>query len=156
VYSTRDGKRWDHAASEAFGIPMQVVDSRKELKGEKDVILDCQPIFGTDEMTAPVSAPQPRQFKVGTSYPVSIRLQYQDRMLPMTVTSSTPPGSVEFQARIGFGTAVEFSQPKPTSWTPGRVYHMRKANSTQKNTGLQSAPVSKTVTVKMTMRYSVV
>jgi hypothetical protein len=28
VYSTRDGELWDHAASEAFGIPTQVVDSR--------------------------------------------------------------------------------------------------------------------------------
>jgi hypothetical protein len=33
VYSTREGDRWDRAASEAFGIPMQVVDSRREIKG---------------------------------------------------------------------------------------------------------------------------
>jgi hypothetical protein len=57
VYSTRDGERRDHAASEVFGIPMQVVDSRRDLKGEMDVVLKCQPIFGTDEMTAPISSP---------------------------------------------------------------------------------------------------
>jgi hypothetical protein len=92
---------------------MQIVDPWREIKGEKDVLLKCQPIFGTDEMTAPISAPKPRQFKTGTSYPVDIKLQFRDRMVPMKITSSTPPGGVEFQARIAFGTVVEFNQPRP-------------------------------------------
>jgi hypothetical protein len=148
VYSIRDGDRWDQAVSDAFGIPMQVVDSRRELKGEVDVCFKCKPIFGTDEMTAPVNAPKPRQFKTETSYPVDIKLQFRERMVPMKITSSTRPGSVEFQARIAFGTAVEFIQPRPASWTPGRVYHMKKVNNPR------MTPVSGNVTVRMTMRYS--
>jgi hypothetical protein len=78
VYATKEGARWDRAASEAFGIPMHVVDQRTELKGETDVVLKCKPVFGTDEMTDPVVAPGRRQFRVGTSYPVHIRLQFKD------------------------------------------------------------------------------
>jgi hypothetical protein len=136
---------------------MQIVDSRRELKGEKDVVLKCQPIFGIDEMTASVSAPKPRQFKTGTSYPVNITLQFQDRMVQMKIMSSTPPESVEFQARIAFGTVVEFNQPRPTTWTPGRVYCMRKVNDPQKRSANpRTTPRSRNVTVRMTMRYSIV
>jgi hypothetical protein len=46
VYATKEGERWNRAASEAFGIPMHVVDSRTELKGEKDVSMKCKPVFG--------------------------------------------------------------------------------------------------------------
>jgi hypothetical protein len=131
VYMTREGEQWDRVASEAFGIPMKVVDTRTDLKGESDVTLKCKPIFGTDEMAAAISAPGRRQFRAGASYPVQIRLQLKDRMIPMTVTSSMPTGSVEFQARIHFGTVVEFKLPKPTSWTQGRIYHMRKVANSQ-------------------------
>jgi hypothetical protein len=57
VYARREGTRWDKAASEAFGIPMHVVDPRTEIKGDEEVILKCKPIFGVDEMTAPISTP---------------------------------------------------------------------------------------------------
>jgi hypothetical protein len=117
ISTTREGERWDRVASEVFGIPKKVVDPRTELKGEKEVILKCTPIFGTDEMTAPISAPERRQFRMGTNYPVHIKLQFKDRMLPMEIPSSAPTGYVEFQARIRFGTVVEFRQLKPTSWT---------------------------------------
>jgi hypothetical protein len=100
VHEKRDGERWDRAASEAFGIPMHVVDTRTDIKGEADVVLKCRPIFGTDEITAPVSAPGRRQFKAGTGCPVHIRLQFKDRMIPLNVLTSTPVGCVELQARI--------------------------------------------------------
>jgi hypothetical protein len=122
---------------------MDVVGSRTELKGEKDVILKCEPIFGTDEMADPVVAPGRRQFRVGTSYSVHIRLQFEDRMVPLEMLSSTPTGCVELQARIHFGAVVEFNHPKPTSWTPGRIYHMRSV-ATPQTRGLpsQSAPTT--------------
>jgi hypothetical protein len=102
VYTTKEGERRDRAASEAFGIPMHIVDSRTKLKGMENVILKCKPVFGEDEMTAPVVAPGRRQFRGGTSYPVHIQLQFKDRMVPLEVLSSSPAGYVEFQARVHF------------------------------------------------------
>jgi hypothetical protein len=134
---------------------MQIVDPRREIKGEKDVYLKCKPIFGTYEMTAPVSHPKARQFTAGTIYPVDIKLQYRERIVPMKITSSTPPGSVEFQARIEFGTSVEFEGPRPASWTPGRVYHMRKVRDPQQVIAdPRMTRISGNVTVRITMRDS--
>jgi hypothetical protein len=48
VYATKEGARWDRTASEAFGIPMQVVDTRTELKGDSNIVLKCRPAFGLD------------------------------------------------------------------------------------------------------------
>jgi hypothetical protein len=92
---------------------MQIVDPRRDIKGEKDVYLKCKPIFGTDEMTAPVSRPKRRKFATGIGYPVDIKLQYREGMVPMKITSSTPLASVAFQARIAFGICVEFEDPRP-------------------------------------------
>jgi hypothetical protein len=64
VNVTKEGTRWDRAAKEAFGIPMQAVDTRTEIKGDSNVVLKCRPVFGSDEMTAPVSAPGRRQFSL--------------------------------------------------------------------------------------------
>jgi hypothetical protein len=155
VYATKEGTRWDRAATEAFGIPMQVVDTRMELKGDSDVVLKCRPVFGTDEMTAPVSAPGRRQFRPGTGYPVHIKLQFKDRMVPLEVPSSCPAGYVEFQARIHFGAVVEFNQPKPTTWTPGRIYQMKRVKTPQsRGLTFQSTPPSNEVKVKMTVKCS--
>jgi hypothetical protein len=131
VYTTKEGERWDRAASEAFGIPMHIVDPRTELKGMENVILKCKPVFGEDEMTAPILAAGRRQFRGGTSYQVHIKLQFKDRMVPLEVLNSSPAEYVEFQARVHFGAVVEFNQPKPTTWTPGRIYHMRRATDPQ-------------------------
>jgi hypothetical protein len=155
VYTTKEGERWERAASEAFGIPMQVVDTRTDIEGESDVVLKCRPVFGTDEMTAPISAPGRRQFMAGTSYPVHIKLQFKDRNVPLEVLSSAPTGCVELQARIHFGAVVEFSQPKPTSWTPGRIYQMRRVTSSQERRGTsQATPPGSDVKVRMTVKYS--
>jgi hypothetical protein len=94
IHTRKEGERWNRAASEAFGIAMHVVDPRTELKGESDVVRKWRPIFGEDEMTTPISAPGKRQFQVGTSYPVHIKLQFRDPMIPMDITSSTPTGYV--------------------------------------------------------------
>jgi hypothetical protein len=134
---------------------MQVVDDRRDIKGQIDVCLKCRPVFGTDEMTAPISAPRLRQFKAGTSYPVDIKLRFQDRVISMKTTRATPSGCVELQARIQFGVAVEFEQPKPTSWAPGRVYQMRRVSGQSgRNQGYRMTSASGNVTVRMTMRYS--
>jgi hypothetical protein len=126
VYARREGTRWDRAASEAFRIPMQVIDTRTEIEGGSEIVLKCRPVFGMDEMTAPVSAPNRRRFQSGTSYPIHIKLQFKDRMVSLEVLNSSPAGYVEFQARIHFGAVVEFSQPKPTTWMPGRIYQMKR------------------------------
>jgi hypothetical protein len=155
VYTTKEGERWDRAASEAFGIPMHIVDPRTELKGMENVVLKCKPVFGQDEMTAPIVAPGRRQFRGGTSYPVHIKLQFKDRMVPLEVLSSSPAGYVEFQARVHFGAVVEFNRPKPTTWTPGRIYHMRRVTDPQtRKPVLQTTSTSNDATVKMTMQYS--
>jgi hypothetical protein len=122
-----------------------------------DIILKCKPIFGLDEMMAPVSAPNRRQYQPGKSFPVRIKLQPKDRMGPLEVFNSSPAGHVEFQARIHFGTAVEFFIPKPTTWTPGRMYQMRrvKTQQPQEPTG-QTASLKGEVKIKMTMKYSIV
>jgi hypothetical protein len=39
VYARREGTRWDRTASEAFGIPMQVVDTRTEIEGGSEIVL---------------------------------------------------------------------------------------------------------------------
>jgi hypothetical protein len=108
-------------------------------------------------MTATISAPNQRQFQAGKSFPVRIKLQLKDRMVPLEVLNSSPAGYVEFQARIHFGTPVEFMIPKPTTWTPGRIYQMRRVKSQQSQgqTG-QSAPSNGDVKIKMTMIYSTV
>jgi hypothetical protein len=155
VYATKEGERWDRAASEAFGIPMHVVDQRTELKGEKDVILKCRPVFGTDKMTEPVVAPGRRQFRAGTSCPVHTRLQFKYRVVPLEILSPTSTGCVELQARIHFGAVVEFNLPKPTAWTPGRIYHMRRVTEPQtRGFAFQSTPATNEVKVRMTMKYS--
>jgi hypothetical protein len=48
--------------------------------------------------------------------------------------------------------AVEFSTPKPTSWSPGKIYQMRRVKS---GTGQMNSPTAE-VTVKMNVKYSVV
>jgi hypothetical protein len=62
IYAKKEGTRWDKAASEAFGIPMQIVDPRTEIEAEGEVVLKCRPVFGMDEMTAAMSAPSRRLF----------------------------------------------------------------------------------------------
>jgi hypothetical protein len=126
VFGKREGKQWDKAASDAFGIPMQITDPRTEIAAGDSVVLKCKPIFGLDEMTAPISAPNRRQFQAGKSFPGRIKLQLKDRMVPLEVLNSSPAGYVEFQARIHFGAAVEFNTPKSTSWSPGTIYQMRR------------------------------
>jgi hypothetical protein len=155
VYAIREGTRWDRAASEAFGLPMQVVDTRTAIEGGSEIVLKCRPVFGMDEMTAPVSAPKRRPFQSGTSYPVNIKLQFQDRMVPLEVLSSSPAGYVESQARIHFGAAVEFSQPKHTAWTPGQIYQMKMVRTLQSR-GLtyQTTSSGNEVKIKMTVKYS--
>jgi hypothetical protein len=150
VYQRRVGEQWDKAASDAFGIPMQITDPRTEIAAGDKVILKCKPIFGLDDMTAPISAPNRRQFQVGKSFPVRIKLQSKDRMVPLEVLNSAPPGQVEFQARIHFGVSVEFNVPKPTSLAPGKIYQMRRVKTNQ------ASPPSSDMNVKMTMKYSVV
>jgi hypothetical protein len=152
VFGRREGKQWDKAASDAFGIPMQIADPRTEIVAGENVVLKCKPIFGLDEMTAPISAPNRRQFQVGKSIPVRIKLQFKDRMVPLEVLNSAPVGSVELQARVHFGVAVEFNIPKPTSWSPGKIYQMRRVKSGAGQTSSLTAEVK----VKMTMKYSVV
>jgi hypothetical protein len=152
VYGRREGNQWDKAASDAFGIPMQITDPRTEIVAGDSVVLKCKPIFGLDEMTAPISAPNRRHFQVGKSIPVRIKLQFKDRMVPLEVLNSAPVGSVELQARVHFGVAVEFNIPKPTSWSPGKIYQMRRVKS---GVG-QANSLTAEVKVKMTMKYSVV
>jgi hypothetical protein len=153
VFGKREGTQWDKAASDAFGIPMRITDPRTEIAAGDNVVLKCKPIFGMDEMTAPISAPNRRQFQAGKSFPVRIKLQLQDRMVPLEVLNTAPAGNVEFQARIHFGTAVEFIIPKPTVWTPGRIYQMRRVKSNQTR---QAATQGGEVKVKMTVKYSTV
>jgi hypothetical protein len=98
VHGKREGDQWDRAASSAFGIPMQIADPRTEIAAGEEVILKCKPIFGLDEMTAPISAPIRRQFRPGNSIPVQIKVQLKDRMVPLQVLNSTPVESAEFQA----------------------------------------------------------
>jgi hypothetical protein len=129
---------------------MQITDPRTEIVAGETVILKCKPIFGLDEMTAPISAPNRRQFQAGKSFPVRIRVQLQDRMAPLEVLNNALVGSVEFQARIHFGVAVEFKAPKPTSWAPGKTYQMRRVKPNQ-----MCSPTTE-VKVRMTMKYSVV
>jgi hypothetical protein len=129
---------------------MQITDPRTEIAAGEKVILKCKPIFGLDEMTAPISAPNRRQFQAGKSFPVRIRLRFKDRMVPLEVLNTAPVGQVEFQARIHFGVAVEFNVPKPTSWSPGKIHQMRRVKANQ-----TSSP-SGEMKVKMTMKYSVV
>jgi hypothetical protein len=116
--------------------------------------LKCRPVFGVDEMTSPVSAPNRRRFQSGASYPVLIKLQFKDRMVRLEVLSSSPARYVEFQARIHFGAVVEFSQPKPTTWTPGRIYQMKRVKTPQSR-GLtyQTTASSKEVKIKVTVKY---
>jgi hypothetical protein len=152
VFGRREGNQWDKAASDAFGIPMQITAPRTEIAAGESVILKCKPIFGLDEMTAPISAPNHRQFRAGKSIPVRIKLQFKDRMVPLEVLNSAPVASVEFQARVHFGVAVEFMIPKPTAWYPGKIYQMRRV----KQGGGQTKPPTTDVKVKMTVRYSVV
>jgi hypothetical protein len=60
VFGKREGTQWDKAATDAFGIPMQITDSRTEIAAGENIVLKCKPIFGLDEMTAPISAPNRR------------------------------------------------------------------------------------------------
>jgi hypothetical protein len=73
-------------------------------------------------------------------------------MVPLEVLNSAPVGSVELQARVHFGVAVEFNIPKPTSWSPGKIYQMRRVKSGERQVSSLTAEVK----VKMTMKYSVV
>jgi hypothetical protein len=157
VHARREGTRWDKAASDAFGIPMQITDPRMEIGRGDDILLKCKPIFGLDEMTAPVSAPNRRQYQPGKSFPVRIKLQLKDRMVPLEVLNSSPAGYVEFQARIHCRTAVEFFIPKPTTWTPGIMCQIRRVKTQQPQgpTG-QTASLNGEVKIKMTMKYSIV
>jgi hypothetical protein len=154
VQTKREGNRWDKAASDAFGIPMQITDPRTDIQGGTDIVLKCKPIFGLDEMTAPVSAPGRRKSPPGRSFPVRIKLQLKDLMVPLEVLNSSPAGYVEFQARIHFGIPVEFMIPKPTTWTPGRIYQMRRVQS-QQMTG-QATLQDGDVKIKMTVKHSTV
>jgi hypothetical protein len=152
VFGKRKDNQWNKEASDAFGIPMQITDPRTEIVAGESVILECKPVFGLDEMTAPVSAPNRRQFRAGKSISVRIKLQFKDRTVPLEVLNSAPVGSVELQARVHFGVAVEFYIPKPTSWSPGKIYQMRRV----KSGGEHERSLAAGVDVKMTLRYSVV
>jgi hypothetical protein len=131
---------------------MKIVDTRRDIKDETDVCLKCTPIFGTDEMATPANRPKTRQFSRGISYAVDIKLRYRETVVPMKITSSAPPWSVEFQARVAFGTGVEFEDPRPTSWTPGRVYQLRKIRDLQRAVPDPRMTISGNVRVQMTMR----
>jgi hypothetical protein len=128
-----------------------------EIEANSGITLKCKPIFGADEMSAPVSAPKRRSFVPGRSIPVHIKLEFKDRMMPSEVLSSSPAGYVEFQASIHFGASVEFLIPKPTSWTPGRIYQMRGVKNQQpRSLGGPTVTSSNEAKIKMTMKYSTV
>jgi hypothetical protein len=75
-------------------------------------------------------------------------------MVPMEVLSSSPAGYVEFQARIHFGAVVEFSQPRPVTWTPGRIYQMKMVKTLQsRGLSYQTTSSGDEVKIKMTVKY---
>jgi hypothetical protein len=74
-------------------------------------------------------------------------------MVPFEVLNTSPAGYVEFQARIHFGTPVEFMIPKPTTWSPRKIYQIRRVKLYQAE---QTIPLSGEVKVEMTVKYSVV
>jgi hypothetical protein len=71
-------------------------------------------------------------------------------MTSLEVLNSAPVGSVELQARVHFGVPVEFKDPKPSSWAPGKIYQIRRVKSGE----FLRSPAAQ-VTIKMTLKYSV-
>jgi hypothetical protein len=113
VMPNREGNNWDEAASEAFGVPMIVMDERRRVEAEPVPQLLCMPNDDQPE------AEKPGSF---SRFPVAIQVQLAEQRISLNVRSTEPPESVAARARVQFGVGVSFSDPRPKSWTSNQVY----------------------------------
>jgi hypothetical protein len=105
---------------------MRITDPRRDINGLNDVLLTCEPVYEQEEIAKPANS---KLLPTGPGYNVDINVQLGEKCVLMKIMNSTPPTTVEAQERIVMGCSVELDELTPISWTPGRVYKLRKAGT---------------------------
>jgi hypothetical protein len=109
----REGTNWDEAATEAFGVPMQITDIRTQVVADTLMMTKCTPNHGQPEA---VKSGGFDRLPTGAWFPVPIQVQLNNQRITLTVRSTEPADSVEARAQVQSGIGVRFCGPRPTSW----------------------------------------
>jgi hypothetical protein len=67
---------------------MRITDPRRDIKGLKDVLLTCEPVYAQEDIVKPIS---PKRLPTGPNYHVDIKMQLGEKCVPMKITNSAPP-----------------------------------------------------------------
>jgi hypothetical protein len=127
VHTYRDGFNWDRAASQAFEIPMKVIDERKVVEAED--ILTCHPLYEGEHDIGTTSEGFKRLPMRNISCPVAVKIDLEGQVIDLRVSSTAPPNSVAATASLKLGRAIESKARIPMIWTSNWKYAVQKTTS---------------------------
>jgi hypothetical protein len=59
------------------------------------------------------------------AFPVTIRVELNGQTMAISIAGNAPPSHIEDQARMMWGQAGEFKEPRPNTWISNKVYHFQ-------------------------------